>query len=218
MESSLERIIELAKMKRRTGRIAGTSYFFKSKSGLFRSRYGKRTKKYGVEISIEDEYNTLTKIHEVIPENSPKPITLIRDDKGSPNGYLMTIVPGRKLERYLSIPDKTRKSLASALTKLRESNVVHGDLRTKNILVTGDNVSIIDPFGTNCYADYKKKDAEQDAVFENSIMKAFPPHTQTSGNPYGVLLALVDRFKYEFNARVAYHIGNRGSTNIPYLR
>lgn len=212
LRNDLEDIIKEVKKTRNTGPVKGTPYFFKAET----SRLSNQNQKYGIEISAEDDYHTLVKLHKVLPENTPEPISMVRDDFGKVIGYLMTRVPGKTLGKHLYIQDEAKEKLIFVLNRLSQSGIVHGDIRSKNIMCTDDNVYLIDPMGTDCYPNVREKDAQQDRMFSKSIINAFPSVSEVRGNPYRALTGIIDRIKYIYNARVAYHVGRRGSSDIKY--
>lgn len=220
MENGLEEAIKAAGRMKYTGRVPGTDYFFKSRVSLLKSnsRYGDGQSKNGGAPSIEDEYNALSEVHKIIPKNSPKPVALIRGINGAPKGYLMTTVPGKSLEGQLYISDAARGELSLALSELHKNGIAHGDLRTKNIRITDNSVYLIDPSGQSCQSDTYQQKFGEDEVFGSSILNAFQSREQIRETPYRMVKGVINRLKYSFNARVAYHLKRSGSKRIDYLK
>lgn len=107
--------------------------------------------------SLIREYNLLSRLYSIDPENVIRPLSLVQGDGGFSLGYLVEYVPGYNLVK--SVKEGEVKSevtgeriidqVETALTNFHEEEEVHGDFDSRNVLLTPEkDVKIIDPIGS----------------------------------------------------------------------
>lgn len=111
----------------------------------------------------EEEFAILSRMHEIIPENVPNPMGVIRNGYGHGVGYFMERIEGETLTTLFN-KDKFTGGVLDSITelieiieKLHKNNMAHGDLHSGNIIVTHNSrVMLIDP-ATWCYSDNSER-------------------------------------------------------------
>ena len=114
-------------------------------------------------------------LHELIPENSPRPLHLVKDYLGVPTGYIMEKANGRGLNYSLIIPDNAKEELKRSLAILNRRGYIHGDIRDKNILLDENgHINLIDPM----YKGLNDSRLENDRLWGNFWLNAIPGYSE----------------------------------------
>lgn len=139
--------------------------------------------RYGKSYSeIDAEYNALKKMNE-LDSNFIKPINLKPGE-----GYSMENFDGIELQEYLNsgkkIPIRIMNQMIAAVSKIHQNGIVHGDLKTNNILISRDGTTfrIIDPVGyptkSEGFKDFEK--AKNDEI--NDLRNIFKDENLERGS------------------------------------
>ncbi|MDE1851877.1 MAG: hypothetical protein KGH69_04295 [Candidatus Micrarchaeota archaeon] len=125
---------------------------------LLDPKYSLRRKEHGsIECAIqpyadiEAELRRAARMHEIIPENSPGLIAVVRDgETGKVSGYAMEFIDGSWFANYYYARPKAAreylKETAKLLRILHDNGFAHGDIAPTNIIIGNDNrIYLIDP-------------------------------------------------------------------------
>lgn len=110
-----------------------------------------------------EEFEALSKLYRVAPDNVVRPIELIRKGDeiiGYKMEYVDGITVGEYIEKHGGLPADIRDQIISTLQTFHENNLAHGDPNFNNMIVTLENkVKFIDPVA---YTDFKPEYAAFD--------------------------------------------------------
>jgi|TARA_Y100000310_G_scaffold239607_1_gene243272 Kae1-associated kinase Bud32 len=114
-----------------------------------------------------------TKLLEKASKKISVPKVLKSDEKTKE--ILMEFINGKKLSKYLdNFPEKQQlkifKQVGENIAKLHDSDIIHGDLTTSNMIVKNDNVYFID-FGLG-FISYKIEDKAVDLHLLKQALEA----------------------------------------------
>ena len=114
-----------------------------------------------------------TKLLEKASKKISVPKVLKSDEKTKE--ILMEFINGKKLSKYLdNFPEKQQlkifKQVGENIVKLHDSDIIHGDLTTSNMIVKNDNVYFID-FGLG-FISYKIEDKAVDLHLLKQALEA----------------------------------------------
>jgi hypothetical protein len=111
-----------------------------------------RRKRYGQEMTIEEEFRALDELHGSVPDGFARPLSFLIDvNSGKPVGYLTERMSGRPIswyvERRIRFPSSAFDLADEMLRTANGKGMAHGDIHLGNIMVFGDGAKFIDPIG-----------------------------------------------------------------------